>query len=47
MLSINLKKYFICDHFPKSYGGLKVAILANLRKLTLDAFCAIYASAEI
>ena len=30
VLSLNLKRYFTCDHFSKSYEGLKIAILAKL-----------------
>ena len=37
-LSLNLKRYFTCDHFFKSYGSLRVAILANLGQLTRDLF---------
>ena len=32
---MNLKRYFTCDHFSESYGGLKIAILANLGQLTI------------
>ena len=42
-LSSNLKRYFTCDHFSVSYGGLKIAILANLGQLTRDIFRAINA----
>ena len=42
-----LKLYFTCDHFSQSYGGLKIAILANLGQLTRDIFRAINAFAEI
>ena len=39
-----MKRYFTCDQFSKSYGDLKVAILAilaNLGQLTRDIFRAI------
>ena len=42
VLSLNLNRYFSCDHF-RSYGGLKIAILANLGQLTRDIFRAITA----
>ena len=41
VLSLNLKRYFTCDHFSQSYEGLKVAILTNLGQLTRDFFLAI------
>ena len=37
VLSLNLKRYFTCDHFSWSYEGLKIAILvilSNLGQLT-------------
>ena len=43
VLSLNFKSYFTCDHFSESYGGLKIAILANLGQLTRDIFGAINA----
>ena len=43
VLSLNLKRYFTCDCFSFSYGGLKSAILANLGQLTRDIFRAINA----
>ena len=43
VLSLNLKKYFACDHFSSSYEGLKIAILVNLGQLTRDIFRAINA----
>ena len=43
VLSLNLKRCFTCDRFSLSYGGLKIAILANLGQLTRDIFCAIKA----
>ena len=47
VLSLNLKRYFTCDHFLQSYGGLKVVILANVGKLTRDVFRANNAQVEI
>ena len=47
VLSLNLKRYFTCDYFSWSYGGLKVTILADLGQLTRDIFRAINAFAEI
>ena len=38
VMSLNLKRYFTCDHLKKSYGGSKVTISANLGQLTLDMF---------
>ena len=46
-LELSLKRYFTCDRFSKSYGGLKIAILANFGQLTRDIFRGINASAEI
>ena len=43
VLISNLKRYFTSDHFSQSYGGLKIAILANLVQLTRDIFRAINA----
>ena len=43
VLSLDLKRYFTCDLFSLSYGGIKIAILANLRQLTRDIFRAINA----
>ena len=42
-MSLNLKRYFTCDYFSKSYGGLKIVILANLGQLKRDVFRAINA----
>ena len=42
-LSSNVKRYFTCDHFSLSYGGLKIAILANLGQMTRNIFRAINA----
>ena len=42
-LNINLKIYFTYDHFSYSYGGLKIAILADLGQLTRGIFRAINA----
>ena len=44
--SLNLKKFLACDHFSKNYGGLKIAILANLGQLTRDIFRTTNALAE-
>ena len=33
VLSLKLKRYFTCDLFSRSYGGSKIAILANLEQL--------------
>ena len=33
VLSLKLKRYFTCDIFSQSYGGSKIAILANLEQL--------------
>ena len=41
VLSLKLKKYFICDHFSLSYGVSKIANSANLGQLTRDRFRAI------
>ena len=38
VLSLNLKRYLVCDYFSQSYGGLKIAVLANLVQLTRDIF---------
>ena len=35
-MGLNLKRYFTSDYFFYSYGGLKIAILANLGQLTRD-----------
>ena len=43
VLSLNLKRYFTCDHFLRSYAGLKIAILTNLGQLTRDIIRAINA----
>ena len=43
VLSLNLARYFTCDYFLYSYGGLKIAILANLGQITRDIFRAINA----
>ena len=47
VLSLNLKRYFTCDHFLKSYGGLKIAILANLGQLTRDIFRALISALKL
>ena len=41
--SSNLKRYFTCDYFSRSYAVFKIAILANLGQLTRHIFCAINA----
>ena len=46
-MSLNLKRDFTCDHFLLSYGGLNIAILADLGQLTRDIFRAINVQAEI
>ena len=43
VLSLNLRRYFTCDHFSCSYEGLKITILANLGQLTRDIIRAINA----
>ena len=46
VLSLNLKRYFTCDHFLQSYEGLKIVILAiltNLGQLTRDIIRAVNA----
>ena len=43
ILSLNLQKYFTCNYFLLSYGGLKVALLAYLGQLTRNIFRAINA----
>ena len=43
VLSLNLKRYFACDHFSLNYGGLTIVILASLGQLTGDMFRAINA----
>ena len=41
VLSLNLKKkYILCIVFLYSYEGLEIAILANLKQITCDIFCA-------
>ena len=47
ILSSSLKRYSTCDSFSQSYGGFKIAILANLGQLTRDIFRAPNAQAEI
>ena len=37
-LSLSFKRYFTCDHFSLSHGGLKIAMLANLGQLTRVIF---------
>ena len=46
-MSLNLKRYFTCNHFSQSNGGLKIANPANLGQLTGDIFSALNAKAEI
>ena len=41
-----MKIYFTCDLFSLSYGGLSIAIPANLGQLTRDIIRAINAYAE-
>ena len=43
VLSSNLKRYFTCDDFSKSYGGLRIANLTNLGQIKSDRFCTINA----
>ena len=40
-LSLNLKKYFICDYCSETYEDLTITILANSRQLMCDIFHAI------
>ena len=42
-MNLNLERYFTCDRFSNCYGGLKIAILANLGQLTRDIIPAINA----
>ena len=38
VLSLNLERYFTCDHFSLSYECIKVGISANLGQLARDIF---------
>ena len=42
-MSLNSKRYFTSDRFSQSYGGLKFAIMVNLRQLSSDTFRAVNA----